>query len=73
MDISDKWLTLENGGGPIWGSRGREFKSRQPDRRADTRSSAIGVFELGPFLIDLSTICFSTLVHVAVAEMHISN
>ena len=28
---SDKWFTLVNGGGPIWGSRGREFKSRQPD------------------------------------------
>jgi hypothetical protein len=29
MDISDKWFTLDHG--PIWGSRGREFKSRQPD------------------------------------------
>jgi hypothetical protein len=32
MDTSDKWFTLDNRGGPIWGSRGREFKSRQPDR-----------------------------------------
>jgi len=32
MDTSDKWFTLVNGGGPIWGSRGREFKSRQPDK-----------------------------------------
>src|SRR5215217_1102081 len=34
MDTSDKWFTLVNGGGPIWGSRGREFKSRQPDKYA---------------------------------------
>ena len=26
-----KWFTLDHHGGPIWGSRGREFKSRQPD------------------------------------------
>jgi len=32
MDTSDKWFTLDNRGGPIWGSRGREFKSRQPDK-----------------------------------------
>jgi hypothetical protein len=32
MDTSDKWFTLDHRGGPIWGSRGREFKSRQPDR-----------------------------------------
>jgi len=44
MDISDKWFTLENGGGPIWGPRGREFKSRQPYRKADIRSAAITVF-----------------------------
>jgi hypothetical protein len=31
MDTSDKWFTLDNRGDPIWGSRGREFKSRQPD------------------------------------------
>jgi hypothetical protein len=32
MDTSDKWFRLDNRGGPIWGSRGREFKSRQPDK-----------------------------------------
>jgi hypothetical protein len=32
MDTSDKWFTLDNRIGPIWGSRGREFKSRQPDQ-----------------------------------------
>jgi hypothetical protein len=32
MDTSDKWFTLDNQESPIWGSRGREFKSRQPDR-----------------------------------------
>jgi hypothetical protein len=32
MDTSDKSFTLDNLGGPIWGSRGREFKSRQPDK-----------------------------------------
>jgi hypothetical protein len=32
MDTSDKWFTLDNPRGPIWGSRGREFKSRQPDK-----------------------------------------
>ena len=31
MDTSDKSFTLDDRGGPIWGSRGREFKSRQPD------------------------------------------
>jgi hypothetical protein len=31
MDTSDKWFTLDHHGGPIWGSTGREFKSRQPD------------------------------------------
>jgi hypothetical protein len=31
-DTSDKWFTLDTHRGPIWGSRGREFKSRQPDR-----------------------------------------
>jgi hypothetical protein len=31
MDTSDKSFTLDNLGVPIWGSRGREFKSRQPD------------------------------------------
>jgi hypothetical protein len=31
MDSSDKWFALDNRAGPIWGSRGREFKSRQPD------------------------------------------
>ena len=33
MDTSDKWFTLDHRGGPIWGSRGREFNSRQPDNR----------------------------------------
>jgi hypothetical protein len=33
MDTSDKWFTLDNRKGPIWGSRGREFKSRQPDTK----------------------------------------
>jgi hypothetical protein len=32
MDTSDKWFPLDHYGGPIWGSRGREFKSRQPDQ-----------------------------------------
>jgi hypothetical protein len=31
MDTSDKWFPLDNIEGPIWGLRGREFKSRQPD------------------------------------------
>jgi hypothetical protein len=31
MDTSEQWFTVDNRGGPIWGSRGREFKSRQPD------------------------------------------
>ena len=38
MDTSDKWFTLANGGGPIWGSRGREFKSRQPDTEIPNES-----------------------------------
>jgi hypothetical protein len=33
VDASEQWFTLDNRHGPIWGSRGREFKSRQPDRR----------------------------------------
>jgi hypothetical protein len=32
MDTGDKWFTLDDTGGTIWGSRDREFKSRQPDR-----------------------------------------
>jgi hypothetical protein len=32
MDTGDKWFTLDDPGGTIWGSRGREFKSRQPDK-----------------------------------------
>jgi hypothetical protein len=32
MDTSDMWFTLDNRERPIWGSRGRAFKSRQPDR-----------------------------------------
>ena len=32
MDTGDKWFTLDDTGGTIWGSRGREFKSRQPDK-----------------------------------------
>jgi hypothetical protein len=31
MDTSDKWFALDTRRGPIWGSRGREFKSCQPD------------------------------------------
>ena len=31
MDTSDKWVMLDNRERPIWGSRGRRFKSRQPD------------------------------------------
>jgi hypothetical protein len=32
VDASEQWFTLDNRHGPIWGSRGREFKSRQPDQ-----------------------------------------
>ena len=32
VDASEQWFTLDNSPGPIWGSRGREFKSRQPDQ-----------------------------------------
>ena len=32
MDTSDERLRPDNHGGPIWGSRGRRFKSGQPDR-----------------------------------------
>jgi hypothetical protein len=39
MDSSDKWFTLDNRGDPIWGSRGREFKSRQPDEYASRHLS----------------------------------
>jgi hypothetical protein len=38
MDTSDMWFTLDNRGGPIWGSRGREFKSRQPDSGSPNES-----------------------------------
>jgi hypothetical protein len=31
MDTSERSFTLHNPQRPIWGSRGREFKSRQPD------------------------------------------
>jgi hypothetical protein len=31
MVTSEQWFTRDNRSGPIWGSRGREFKSRQPD------------------------------------------
>jgi len=31
MVTSEQLFTLDNRRGPIWGSRGREFKSRQPD------------------------------------------
>jgi hypothetical protein len=31
METSGYWFTLDTRRGPIWGSRGREFKSRQPD------------------------------------------
>jgi hypothetical protein len=33
VDATEHWFTLDNRCGPIWGSRGREFKSRQPDER----------------------------------------
>jgi predicted ATPase len=49
MDISDKWFTLDNRRGPIWGSRGREFKSRQPDR---TKNAAL-VVHCGPFRVKI--------------------
>jgi hypothetical protein len=32
MDTSDMWFTLDNRERPIWGSRGRRFKSGQPDK-----------------------------------------
>ena len=32
VDASEQWFTLDSRHGPIWGSRGREFKSRQPDK-----------------------------------------
>jgi hypothetical protein len=28
MDTSEQWFTLDNRGGPIWGTRAHEFKSR---------------------------------------------
>jgi hypothetical protein len=31
VDASEQWFTLDNRHGPIWGSRGREFKSREPE------------------------------------------
>jgi hypothetical protein len=31
MVTSDEWFALDTRRGRIWGSRGREFKSRQPD------------------------------------------
>jgi hypothetical protein len=34
MVTSEQWFTLDNRRGPIWRSRGREFKSRQPDEYA---------------------------------------
>jgi hypothetical protein len=33
VDASEQWFTLDNSPGPIWGSRGREFKSRPPDTK----------------------------------------
>jgi hypothetical protein len=48
MDISDKWFTLDHGGGPIWGSRGREFKSRQPDSKAPSESTFPGERNVSP-------------------------
>jgi hypothetical protein len=32
MDTSDHWFRRDNHRHTIWGSRGREFKSRQPDK-----------------------------------------
>ena len=45
MDTSDKWFTLDNRGGPIWGSRGREFKSRQPDHESPSGSGFAGLWK----------------------------
>jgi hypothetical protein len=45
MDTSDNWFMLDSRGGLIWGSRGREFKSRQPDKSMSddhTRRSSPG-------------------------------
>jgi hypothetical protein len=39
VDASEQWFTLNNGHGPISGSRGREFKSRQPDSKAPSEST----------------------------------
>jgi hypothetical protein len=39
MATSDKSFRLDNRGGPNWGSRGREFKSRQPDPVALVRAN----------------------------------
>jgi hypothetical protein len=48
MDTSDKWFTLDNRGGPIWGSRGREFKSRQPDRESPSESRFARFWDSSP-------------------------
>jgi hypothetical protein len=45
MDTSDKWFTLDNHGSPIWGSRGREFKSRQPDSESPSESQFAGFWD----------------------------
>ena len=35
VDASEQWFTLDNRHGPVWGSRGREFKSRHLDQVND--------------------------------------
>jgi hypothetical protein len=42
------WFTLDNRGGPIWASRGREFKSRQPDRESPSGSGFAGLWASSP-------------------------
>jgi len=41
-DTSETSFTLDNRQGPIWGSRGREFKSRQPDNESPSGSRVAG-------------------------------
>jgi hypothetical protein len=39
MDPSERSFALSDRQGSIWGSRGREFKSRQPDSKTPNRSA----------------------------------
>jgi hypothetical protein len=48
MDTGDMWFTHDNSRGPIWGSRGREFKSRQPDSKAPSESTFPGERNVSP-------------------------